>query len=202
MIIDLRDYTLTAGTRDRLIERCETLFFPEQERLGARLIGAFRDADDPTRFVWLRGMLDLVTRQRVLTEFYVEGAMWQEHRDEVNRWIVDSDNVLLVRAISEWMPPAKGDSVVGMYTYLRREPLAAPEAAALDLELDAAIAKAGGRRLVTLTTDPVDNNFPRHPIRTGECGLVWLATYAAYSRLPIGFVEQRRLVPTRTSRLR
>jgi hypothetical protein len=201
VIIDLRDYTLVAGARDRLIERCEAVFFPEQERLGARLIGAFRDADDPTRFVWLRGMPDLATRQRVLTEFY-DGPMWREHRDEVNAWIVDSDNVLLVRAISEWTPPAKGDSLVGMYTYARREPLAAPEATALDRELDAAIAKAGGRRLVTLATDPAENNFPRHPIRTCEHGLVWFATYAAYSPLAIDFVEQRRLMPTRTSRLR
>lgn len=56
MIIDLRDYTTAPEKRDLLIERCEREFFPEQTRLGARFIGVFRDADNPDRFVWLRGI--------------------------------------------------------------------------------------------------------------------------------------------------
>ncbi len=43
MIIDLRDYTLKPNTRDQFIERCETLLFPEQKRLGATILGTFRD---------------------------------------------------------------------------------------------------------------------------------------------------------------
>ena len=54
MIIDLRDYTTNPGMRDALIERCESLFFPEQERLGATIVGLFRDAADENRYVWLR----------------------------------------------------------------------------------------------------------------------------------------------------
>ena len=190
MIIDLRDYRTTPGNRDRLIERCETRFFPEQERLGATILGMFRDGDDRDRFVWLRGMPDMETRKRVLTEFYTDGAMWREHRDEVNSWIADSDNVLLVRPVGEIAPPATGESIVGMYARIG-------EARTGDEEtVPDAIAAARGRLLVTLAIDPVENNYPRHPIREGVNGYVWLATFAP------GALVERRLLPTKASRLR
>ena len=112
MIIDLRDYTTAPQKRELLIERCEREFFPEQTRLGARFVGVFRDADNSDRFVWLRGMPDLATRQRVLTAFYADGEMWKAARDEVNSWIADSDNVLLLRAASAWAVNATTPSVV------------------------------------------------------------------------------------------
>jgi len=200
MIIDIRDYRVVPGTRDLLIERCETLFWDEQERLGARFLGGFRDADDPDRFLWLRAMPDLDTRQRVLTAFYSDGEMWRAQRDEVNRWIADSDDVLLAHPVSEFAAPATGPSVVGMFSRLDKQPLAEP--AALRREVEAAIAAAGGRLLVTLETDRAANNYPRHPIREGEHGLVWFATFATYRALALPSLAQRRLVPIATSRMR
>src|SRR5262245_9124234 len=161
MIIDLRDYRTTPGNRDRLIEQCETLFFPEQERLGATILGMFRDGDDPDRFVWLRAMPDMETRKRVLTEFYTDGAMWRQHRDEVNTWIADSDNVLLVRPVGEIAPRATGKSIVGMYARIGRTRAGDD---AVETVPDT-ISAAGGRLLVTLVTDQIENNYPRHPIR-------------------------------------
>jgi hypothetical protein len=202
MIVDLRDYTVRADARDRLIERCEQALFPEQERLGARFVGTFRDADDPTRVVWLRAMPDLATRLRVLTAFYVDG-MWLQHRDEVNGWLVDTDDVLLVRPVSEWMPPADGPAIVGMFACVRKHPSGAADARAREPSLAAAITAAGGRPLVTFATDPADNNFPRHPIRVGEHGRVWFATFPRRpAAVAVDGVVARWLVPTATSRLR
>jgi hypothetical protein len=202
MIIDLRDYTTTLEGRDLLIERCETLLFPEQERLGATFHGIFRDAEHPDRFVWLRSTADMAARLRLLTSFYSDGALWRAHRAEVNSWIVDSDNVLLMEPISPWAAPASGASVVAMYTHLRREPLT--DAVALEQAVQAGIRAAGGRLLVTLATNPATNNYPRHPIRTGEYGCVWFATYppAHYRSLGLAALETRYLLPTARSWLR
>jgi hypothetical protein len=200
MIIDIRDYRLVPGKRDLLIERCETLLFDEQERLGAQFIAGFRDADDPDRFLFLRAMPDLDTRKRVLTAFYADGDMWRTNRDEVNTWIADSDDVLLVHPVSELAAPATGPSVVGMFSRVGKEPLADPAAARRDVE--AAIAAAGGRLLVTLECDAAENNYPRHPIREGEHGLVWFATFAAYRPLAVAGLTQRRLLPITRSRMR
>jgi hypothetical protein len=168
--------------------------------MGARFVGSFRDADDPDRFVFLRAMPDLETRKRVLTAFYSDGEMWRDNRDEINSWLVDTDDVLLVHPVSEFAAPATGPSVVGMYARVGKEPLAGADELRRDVE--AAIAEAGGRRLVTLETDPAENNYPRHPIREGEHGLVWFATFAAYRPLALPGVVQRRLLPTARSRMR
>ena len=202
MIIDLRDYTTTPGKRDLLIERCESLLFDEQVRMGATFFGSFRDAENPDRFVWLRGMNDMAERKRILTAFYTNGEMWKANRQEVNSWIVDSDNVLLVRAIAEWAEPADGDSIVGMYTHVSRDPQ--KDFTEVQRTVPAAIETAGGRLLVTLSTDPSENNYPRHPIRTGEFGFVWFATFTPGQHRPLGlhFIEERRLLPTKRSRMR
>lgn len=202
MIIDLRDYTTAPDKRDLLIDRCEREFFPEQTRLGARVIGTFRDADNPDRFLWLRGMPDLDARQRVLTAFYADGLMWKGARDEVNGWIVDSDNVLLLRAASGWAANATTPSVVGMYTYVSREPI--NDALTLLRDVAYEIERIGGRMLVMLVTDPAENNFPRHAIRTGEAGFVWFASFPPGQdcTLCVNGIEQRRLFATGQSWLR
>ena len=202
MIVDLRDYTTVPDARDPLIEQCERLFFPEQERLGARFLGVFRDADDPQRYVFLRAMPDLPTRQRILTEFYTDGEMWRAHRDQVNGWLVDSDNVLLVRPLTEVAPPATGASIVAMLAQVDRAPLAPERADAHRQAVDAAIREAGGRSLVTFATDPAENNYPRHPLRTGEHGLVWFATFAERQPLTLPAITTRWLRPTPRSRMR
>lgn len=209
MIIDLRDYTLTPNTRDKFIERCETLLFPEQKRLGATILGTFRDANNPNGIVWLRAMSDMAERKRILTAFYSKGEVWKANRREVNSWIVDSNNVLLVKPaefmpISELMAPATkttDHSIVVMYTCLRQELFNVAK------ELDGvseAISDVGGRMLVKLETDPSKNNYPLHPIRTGEFGFVLFATFdpKLYQSLGISWVEERKLIPTQQSWLR
>jgi hypothetical protein len=202
MIVDVRDYTLLPGTRDKLVERVETLFMDEQERLGATFLGSFCDADLPERYVWLRAFPDLDTRKQVLIEFYERGAMWKQNRDEVNAWFVDTDDVLLVRPIGELAAPASGASVVAMLQRLEHRPLTDGEAAAARRDVPAAIRAAGGRVLAMFATDPVENNYPRHPIRSGEHGLIWFATFAELPSIALPAVLVRRLLPIPRSRLR
>lgn len=200
MIIDLRDYTLEPDTRDQFIERCETLLFPEQERLGATILGIFRDADNPNGVVWLRAMPDMAERKRILTAFYSKGEVWKANRREVNSWIVDSDHVLLVKPVefkpvSDLVTPTTDDSIVVMYTCLKQEPINVAEE--LD-DVSGAISAAGGHLLVKLETDPSENNYPLHPIRTGEFGFVLFASFDPEFYQPLGFssVEERKLFPT------
>jgi len=202
MIVDLRDYTVAPGTRDLLVERFERLFMDAQEQLGATMLGAFRDADLPDRFVFLRACPDLPSRQRILTEYYERGAQWQANKAEVNSWLIDSDNVLFVRPISELAPPASGTSSVAMLQRLERRPLTPGEVELAAGAVTRAIAGAGGRLLATFATDPAANNYPRHPIRTGEHGLVWFATFPALAELAVPTVLCRRLLPIARSRMR
>ncbi len=206
MIIDLRDYTLKPNTRDQFIERCETTIFPEQKRLGANILGVFCDANNPNAVVWLRAMPDMAERKRIMTAFYKKGEVWQANRKEVNSWIVDSDHVLLMRPIeskpvSDLVTATTDVSIVVMYTCLRGEPFNPVD------ELDdvaQTISGVGGRLLVKMVTDPSENNYPLHPIRTGEYGFVLFASFdpELYQPLDFSSVEERKLIPTQDSWMR
>jgi hypothetical protein len=86
-VVELRQYSLHPGTRDRFIELFDREFVESQEALGSWVIGQFRDLDDPDRIVWLRGFRDMPARGKALTAFY-GGSVWQAHRDAANAAII------------------------------------------------------------------------------------------------------------------
>jgi hypothetical protein len=98
-IVELRQYTLHPDMRDVLIDLFDREFIESQEALGIKVIGQFRDVDDPNRFVWLRGFNDMRSRALALGAFY-GGPVWKEYRDEANATMIDSDNVYLLHPAS------------------------------------------------------------------------------------------------------
>ncbi len=184
-VVDLRQYTLHPGTRDRFVELFDTQFVETQEDVGIRLIGQFRDLGDPNRFVWLRGYPDMPARQRALHAFYVEGRAWKEHAEAARAMMIDSSDVLMLR-------PLDAAGAFRLEPPARRPALAAPVPGAMVLasihHVDAAataafagfyreqalpqLLAAGGRLLGLLATEHSPNNFPRHPVREGENVLV------------------------------
>jgi len=64
MVLELRQYKLHPGQRDVLIALFEREFIESQEALGMRLVGQFRDRNDPTRFTWIREFPNMPERER------------------------------------------------------------------------------------------------------------------------------------------
>ncbi len=193
--VELRQYTLHPGARDRLISLFEREFIESQEALGLQVLAIFTDADDPDRFVWLRGFAGMASRRRGLQAFY-GGPVWQRHREEANATMVDSDDVLLLRPITPWptaMPPATGTWHALMC------PLAAPA----DEALRRTLRQCSG---TWLETEPQENDFPRLPVRPGWW-VLGLATTpcdipsALQTRLAAA-PRRLQLLPTARSRLR
>src|SRR5713101_5132138 len=96
-VMELRQYTLHPGERDVLIDVFERNFVEGQEVEGMRIIGSFRDLDNPDRFVWLRSFPDMGARAAALNGFY-HGPVWKAHSAVANATMVDAANVLLLRA--------------------------------------------------------------------------------------------------------
>ena len=65
-VLELRQYTLHPGQRDVLIDVFERNFVEGQEVEGMRIIGTFRDLDNPDRFVWLRSFPHMPARAGAL----------------------------------------------------------------------------------------------------------------------------------------
>jgi hypothetical protein len=83
-IVELRQYTLHPGQRDVLIDLFDREFVESQEALGMKIIGQFRDLDNPNRFVWLRGFRDMPSRAQALKDFY-GGPVWKAHREAARK---------------------------------------------------------------------------------------------------------------------
>lgn len=155
MIYELRQYTLHPGRRDTLIELFEREFVESQEAAGMRLVGTFRDLDDPNRFVWVRGFPGMESRRQALTDFYY-GPVWRAFSKQANATMIDSDNVLLLRPVHDF--PLESPLPGGLIS-VRIGPLPAPPVPA--------------SAVAALETVQLENTFPALPVRSGEELYVW-----------------------------
>lgn len=192
-VIELRQYRLHPGTRDRFLALFDQQFLKSQELLGSWVLGQFRDIDDPDRVVWLRGFSGMPERADALTAFYT-GPVWLRHRDAANACIVDSDNVLLLRpAFGSTLPiqprpsAARDDIAAGLVVvtiYQFDAPVDDDFLAFFEQQVRPALLAAGARVRAALVTESRPNNF-RLPVREGEHVFVWWTTFAdraAYQR--------------------
>jgi hypothetical protein len=111
-IFELRRYALRPGARETLIELFDREFVETQEDVGMRVLGQFRDLDDPDSFVWFRGFSDMQTRERALTDFY-SGPVWKQHAGAANATMIDVDNVLLLSPLRGLAPEAGNRRATG-----------------------------------------------------------------------------------------
>jgi hypothetical protein len=188
-IVELRQYTLHRGKRDDLIDLFDREFIETQEAVGIKVIGQFKDVDDPNRFVWLRGFRDMASRAKALQDFY-GGPVWKAHREAANATMVDSDNVLLLRPA----PPTSGFSLENM----KRPPLGADNVptsliVATIYHFEAPVTGDflnffehtlkplaigfGATISAYFVTENSENTFPALPVREGENVFVWFSIF-------------------------
>jgi len=181
-IVELRQYTLHRNRRDDLIELFDRAFIEPQEAQGMRVIGQFRDLDDPDRFVWLRGFDDMERRRDALAAFY-GGPVWQAHRSAANATMVDSDNVLLLKpavaggGFEAADRGAPGEGLVTAAIHYLDAALVAPFAAFFETRMRPLIEADGGEVLASFVTETSANSFPRLPVREAERVFVWFGRF-------------------------
>jgi len=196
-IVELRQYTLHPGKRDVLIDLFDREFVESQEALGMKVIGQFRDLDNPNRFVWLRGFQDMPSRAQALKDFY-GGPVWRAHRAAANATMIDSNNVLLLHPATptsgfsfgnrERSRPdsneARSELIVATIYYLE----ASVDAAFVQFFeeiVKPAVTGSGATVLAYFVTEHSENTFPALPVREGEDVFVWFARFndrAGYER--------------------
>ena len=185
-VVELRRYTLKPGGRETLVELFDREFVESQEALGMRILGTFRDLDDPDQFVWLRGFDDMASRLAGLTAFY-SGPVWKASSAAANETMVDVDNVLLLR-------PAQGGPELA-HDPARRPPVGASERDAV-LWVTVSAEPVPGDALARFVTEHTKNDYPALPVR--EDVDVAVALWAAE---PPPADEMLRLAPTPRSML-
>jgi hypothetical protein len=183
-VIEFRRYTVKEGEREHFAQYFES-YFPEAfEQMGAIAFGQFFERKNPTGFTWLRGFKNTDARAVVNAGFYY-GPLWREHASTMNRLIVDSENVLLLRPLRpesgiivlpavDPVTEAKGAQgiVVAQIFAVKANHV---DAFAQQAEATFASYRAAGvHEAGVLVTLDVPNNFPQLPVRTDGPYLVWL----------------------------
>ncbi len=183
-IVEFRRYTIRAGGRDDFARYFES-YFPEAfEQLGSVAAGSFFVRGNSTGFTWIRGYHSIESRAVINAAFYY-GPLWREHKATLNDLIDDSDNVLLLKALSaDGMVPilpavdpvrepagARG-VVVAVICQLTAG--TADSFARAAVPVFARYRAAGVKEVGVLVTLDVPNNFPQLPVRTDGPYLVWL----------------------------
>lgn len=196
-IVELRQYTLHPGKRDVLIDLFDREFVESQEALGMKVIGQFRDLDNPNRFVWLRGFRDMPSRAQALKDFY-GGPVWKAHREAANATMIDSDNVLLLHpamptsgfSFGNRERPRMGSNesrceLIVATIYYFNAPVDAGFVQFFEKTVKPAVIGSGATVLAFLVTEHSENTFPALPVREGENVFCWFARFndpAAYER--------------------
>src|SRR5207249_1037864 len=206
-IVELRQYTLHPGKRDGLIDLFDREFVESQEALGMKIIGQFREVDNPNRFVWLRGFRDMPSRAQALKDFY-GGPVWKAHREAANATMIDSDNVLLLHPATptsgfsfgnKERPRAganearRGRIVATMYYF--DAPVDAGFVEFFEKTVKPTVIGSGAAVLAFLVIEHSENTFSALPVREGENVFVWFARFndaAAYERHIVALTQSPR----------
>jgi quinol monooxygenase YgiN len=189
-IVELRQYTLKPGRRETLIELFEREFIESQEAVGMRIIGTFRDLENPDRFVWLRGFQDMESRAAQLQEFY-GGPVWKSHREAANATMIDSDNVLLLRpatarsgfALAGATRPARSAAetaggVFGATLYHLERGTESDFAQFFQNTIAPILTSCGIRIVASFVTEHHPNTFPALPVREDANVFIWFTRFA------------------------
>jgi NIPSNAP len=188
-VVELRQYTLHPGQRDVLIELFDREFVESQDSVGSHVLGQFRDADAPDRYVWLRGFTDMPARAEALTAFY-GGPVWDTFGAQARATMIDSSNVLLLRPVSppngfvfDAPRPAPGSepprSLVTATIYSFAQPVADEFVHFFEHDVAPALRAAGIAPIASFRTESAANNYPRLPVRENEHVFVWFARFAS-----------------------
>ena len=176
-IVELRQYALRPGARDSLISLFDAEFVESQEDVGMKIIGQFRDLDEPDRFTWLRGFPDMAERERSLIAFY-SGPVWQANGAAANATMIDSDDVLLLkpaRTGSAFTPSDRSQPrgfVEATILYLENAEQSDEMVSRFESEVAPVVADDGGTVLGYFVTESSPNTYPALPVREGEHVLV------------------------------
>ena len=174
-VIELRNYLLKPGTRERFIEYFEHHFLHSQN--GARVLAPFRIKCESDRFFWIRGFEDMQSRLAFLRGFYEQGEVWKRFGPDANEMMLDSDHVHLLKPLStsfEWNELETEAPVVVIDFYLAK----ANQLDQLIATFETDYLSCLKNKPTVLISELATNEFPRLPVIQDPNLLVVINNYA------------------------
>ena len=174
-VIELRNYLLKPGTRERFFKYFGDNFLESQH--GARVLAPFRIKGESDRFFWIRGFEDMKSRLTFLRGFYEQGEVWKRFGPDANEMMLDSDHVHLLKPLSasfEWNELEREAGVAVIEFYLAK----ANQLDQLITSVETDYLSCFKNKPTLLITEMANNDFPRLPVIQDPNLLVLINGYA------------------------
>lgn len=97
-VIELRNYVIKDGMREKFVEYFNSHFVSPQIELGGYILGQYKPRGEEDNFFWVRGFADMAARSKFLPDFY-RGPVWKKYREEANAMLANNDNVYLLKPL-------------------------------------------------------------------------------------------------------
>jgi hypothetical protein len=176
-VIELRNYLLKPGVRERFSNYFEDHFIDSQNVLRGFVLGQFRIKGHEDKFFWIRGFEDMQTRLTFLRRFYEQGEVWKQFGSGANEMMLDSDNVYLLKpqrgGSFDYDEFAKAKGIVVIESYIVR-PNHRHELADL---LQANHSPDPKSEPILCVSEMAENDFPRLPVIQDENLLVAITVF-------------------------
>lgn len=98
-VLELRNYVLKPGQRERFTQYFAAHFVTSQIDVGGYPLNWFKVEGAPDNFLWLRGFADMTARSKFLPGFYY-GPVWKQYGPEANTMLANNDNVYLLKPLT------------------------------------------------------------------------------------------------------
>jgi hypothetical protein len=95
MIIEMRTYKTKPGCRSQFLEIFRRKSVPAHAEIGIKILGPFLSVEDPDTFFFMRGFLDLASREPMKVKFY-GGELWKRELESVLMPMLEKYEVVLV----------------------------------------------------------------------------------------------------------
>ena len=175
--IELRNYLLKSGARDRFIQYFKDHFVESQNALGAYTPGVFRIKDEDDRFLWIRGFDSMQERSRFLPAFY-GGEVWKEFGPAANDMMLEWHNVNLIKPLtdtSNLIP--EGKEVLIIDYYMAKDEQLNELISLFKKEYIPLLTKWDLNAITLCGSETEENDFPRLPVYQDKHLLVVISRY-------------------------
>lgn len=174
-VIELRNYLLKPGTREKFIEYFGDHFLDSQ--IGARVVAPFRIKGENDRFFWIRSFEDMQSRLTFLRGFYEQGEIWKRFGADANEMMLDSDHVHLLKPLSASFDLDELENETGVVViefYLAK----ANQLDQLIVSFETDYLPCLKNKPTLLISEMAINDFPRLPVIQDPNLLVLINSYA------------------------
>jgi len=186
-VIELRNYVMKDGMRNRFADFFNEHFIGSQAELGGYVLGQYKPKGEEENFLWIRGFEDMPARSKFLPAFY-SGPVWKQYREEANAMLANNDNVHLLKPLL--LKDATIDTTTGINsnTFHYGSGIMVIEYYIANHKLDKLIdlfaskylsilKNAGNETLTLWISELTENDFPRLPVFQDRNLLVTISFY-------------------------